>query len=161
HKTLADTMEDFGLEFRNPADEVLAYDDAVDLGGPATKAAAPTPPPGLDESQPVQVSDLGVTVAAPETGALRPTLVIGLGSFGRRPILERACRLMARFGDLAKLPLVRFLAVDADPDPAAHAVKGAPQVALTRNEVINLPLQPVGNYRRRSLDHLYEWLPRE
>ena len=40
-------------------------------------------------------------------------------------------------------------------------MRGAPEVALTRNAVYHLPLQPVGNYRRRMLDQLSEWLPRE
>ncbi|MEI7683434.1 MAG: tubulin-like doman-containing protein [Planctomycetota bacterium] len=164
-KTMAETMEDIALEFRNPGEEVLAYDDVseiCDFGAPAPSPSTKTPRPILDEgAQAVQVSDLGVTVAQPETGALRPTRVIGLGSFGRKAILELRCRLMDRFGDLSKLPLIRFLAIDPDPEAATQAVRGAPQVALTRNEVINLPLQAVGNYRRRNLDHLYEWLPRE
>lgn len=164
-KTMAETMEDFALEFRNPAEELLTYDDvseACDFAGPQPSPSARTPRPILDdEPQPVQVSDLGVTVPQPDTGALRPTLIIGLGKFGRKAILELRCRLMDRFGDLGKLPLVRFLAIDPDPDALTQAVRGAPQVALTRNEVLNLPLQPVGNYRRRNLEHLYEWLPRE
>jgi serine/threonine protein kinase len=163
-KTMAETMEDIALEQRD-ADDLLNYDDvaaSVDFAGPPTPENSSTPRPIFDdESQLVQVSDLGVTVPAPETGALRPTLIIGLGSFGRKAILELRCRLMDRFGDLSKLPLVRFLAIDPDPDAATHAVRGAPQVALTRNEVVNLPLQQVGAYRRRNLDHLYEWLPRE
>ena len=40
-------------------------------------------------------------------------------------------------------------------------MRGAPEVALTRNEFHQLPLQPVGNYRRRKLEQLSEWLPRE
>src|SRR5262249_57290318 len=35
------------------------------------------------------------------------------------------------------------------------------EVALPRNEVYHLPLQQVSNYRRRMLDQLSEWLPRE
>ncbi len=165
HKTMSETMEDIALEGHSPTDEMLAYEDindVPDFAGPPPKANAKSPRPILDDDpQEMQVSQLGVTVPQPETGALRPTLVIGLGSFGRKAILELRCRLMDRFGDLNKLPLIRFLAIDPDPDAANHAVRGAPQVALTRNEVINLPLQQVGNYRRRNLDHLYEWLPRE
>lgn len=159
-KSLAETMEDVALEFRSPADELVTFDDMseeCDFGAPPAASLVQ----GDDDAQPVQVSDLGVTVPQPDTGALRPTLIIGLGSFGRKAILELRCRLMDRFGDLNKLQLVRFLSLDADPDAATQAVRGAPQVALTRNEVVHVPLQPVGNYRRRNLDHLYEWLPRE
>ncbi|MBI3412413.1 MAG: protein kinase [Planctomycetes bacterium] len=106
-------------------------------------------------------SDLGITVPQPETGALRPTLIIGIGAFGRKAILELRCRFLDRFGDLQKLPLLRFLCVDTDPEAAQSACRGAPDVALTRNEFFHLPLQPVANYRRRNLEHLSEWLPRE
>ncbi|HEX3314751.1 MAG TPA: tubulin-like doman-containing protein [Gemmataceae bacterium] len=156
-KSLTETMENIHLESMNAEDEVLDY------GAVAHANQDPHPSTAeFDENgQPVQVSDLGVTVAQPDTGALRPTLVIGLGSFGRKAMLELRCRLMDRFGDLSKLPIVRFLAIDPDPDAMNQAVRGAPQVALARSEFLQLPLQPVGNYRRRNLDHLYEWLPRE
>ena len=38
---------------------------------------------------------------------------------------------------------------------------GSPEVALKAGEVYHLPLQPVSHYRRRQLDHLNDWLPRE
>src|SRR5262249_46996072 len=62
---------------------------------------------------------------------------------------------------LGKLPLLRFLCIDPDAESLNTAVRGAPEVALSRNEIYHLPLQPVGNYRRRSIDQLSEWLPRE
>lgn len=151
-KSLADSMEDIHLG--NPSDE-------LDLSAPAPALAVKAAPPRDDDEQQVEVSDLGVTVPQPETGALRPTIIIGLGAFGRKAILELRCRFLDRFGDLSKMPLVRFLCLDTDPEAANIAVRGAPQVALTRGEFQALPLQPVGNYRRRSLEHLGEWLPRE
>jgi hypothetical protein len=105
--------------------------------------------------------DMGRTVMQPDTGVLRPTLIIGVGHFGRKALLELRCRFLDRFGDLSKLPLLRFLCIDSDPDAANTAILGAPEVALSRSEFYPLPLQPVGNYRRRSLDLLSEWLPRE
>src|SRR6185312_4813594 len=66
-----------------------------------------------------------------------------------------------RFGDLSKLPLLRFLYLDVDPEAAQVAFHGSPQVALSRNDYYPLSLQPVVNYRRRSLDQLAEWLPRD
>jgi hypothetical protein len=145
-KTLAETMEDINLEV-----EAVCQDDAVDLGGPLV-------PP---EEQEVPVSELGMTVAQPETGALRPTLLLGIGGLGRKALLELRCRFVDRFGDLSKLPLLRFLSIDSDPEAVNLAVRGAPEVALSRNEVYQLPLQPVGNYRRRMIEQLSEWLPRE
>lgn len=149
-KSIADTMEDILLEARDRHSS-----GEIDLAGPA-------PEPRPTESQgDIEVSEQGVTIVQPETGVLRPTLVIGLGHFGRKALLELRCRFLDRFGDLNKLPLLRFLCMDPDPDAVNTAILGAPEVALTRAEFHHLPLQPVGNYRRRSLEHLSEWLPRE
>src|SRR5262249_25379215 len=124
-KTMLDTMENFQLEHA---------EEAVDLGGP------------LPEENLEEVSKLGITVAQPQTGALRPTLVIGLGAFGRQALLELRCRFLDRFGDLAKIPLLRFLCIDPDPEAVRNGVRGAPEVALSRNEIYHLPLPPLGNY---------------
>jgi len=145
-KTMADTMEDILLE--HPADEEVSHE-------PPPPAPAPE---GLDEAA---VSQLGLTIAQPATGALRPTLIVGLGSVGRRALLELRCRFLDRFGDLSKIPLIRLLYVDCDADAVRNASRGAPEVALSQGQVYHLPLQPVANYRRRILDHLNEWLPRE
>jgi serine/threonine protein kinase len=151
-RTMADTMEDIFLEQHlDGADDVLVpveLDEAVDLGASMS---------GNGE----QISNLGVTIAQPLTGALRPTLVVGLGSFGRRALLELRCRLIDRFGDLEKVPVFRFLYLDTDQDAVRASVRGTPEVALNPTEVYHLPLQPVGHYRRRQLDHLNDWLPRE
>ena len=150
-RSLADSMEDINL----------SESESVDFGAPKPLPTRPVVPATADDDQPIEVSDMGVTVPQPETGALRPTVIIGLGSFGRKALLELRCRFLDRFGDLSRMPLVRYLCIDIDPEAVNVAVRGAPQVALSRNEFLSLPLQPVGNYRRRSLDHLNEWLPRE
>lgn len=131
----------------------LADEDFQPLEEPA--------PPAAPDAEGNIVADMGVTIAQPDTGTLRPTLIIGLGSFGRKAILELRCRFLDRFGDLAKLPLLRFLCLDTDPEAINSANRGAPEVALTRHEIYQVPLQPVVNYRRRSLEELSEWLPRE
>lgn len=152
-KTLADTLEDMLLDLP-PAPlappEVENSADRVDLTGPP-----------LEGSQLLEVGDMGVTVAQPDTGALRPTLFIGLGSFGRKALLELRCRFVDRFGDLRKVPILRFLCLDPDPEAEQVAVKGAPEVALSASEVYSLRLKPVGDYRKRIMDRLSEWLPRE
>jgi hypothetical protein len=152
-KSLADTMEDILLEARE-----RHSDGEMDLAG------APPPPRQTvqtEEGDDLEVCEQGVTVVQPETGVLRPTLIIGLGHFGRKALLELRCRFLDRFGDLHKLPLLKFLCVDPDPEAVNTAILGAPEVALTRQEFHHLPLQPVGNYRRRSLEYLSDWLPRE
>jgi hypothetical protein len=144
-KKMSETMEDIQLE-------QLAADAGaeVDLGGP---------PP--DQEPDEEVSHLGITAAQPQTGALRPTLIIGLGGFGRQALLELRCRVLDRFGDLAKIPLLRCLCVDPDAEAVNKATRGGADVALSRDEVYHLPLQAVGHYRRRMLDQISEWLPRE
>lgn len=150
-QSISDTMENMLLEqlpgeeglpaVEGADDHLLACDEAVNGGE--------------------DVSRLGMTIAQPQTGALRPTLVIGIGSFGRRALQELRCRFLDRFGDLDKVPLVRFLYLDADGDAIKAATRGAPEVALRPSEIHHLPLQPISHYRRRQLDQLSEWLPRE
>jgi serine/threonine protein kinase len=146
-RTLADTMEDLLLE------QV-----------PGLEGEAPEPPPEPDP-EPVDVSQLGITMAQPQTGALRPTLIVGLGSLGRRALMELRCRFLDRFGELDKLPLFRFLYIDCDPDAVKASTRTSEgqrgDVAFQPHEVYHLPLQPVGHYRRRQLEQLQEWLPRE
>src|SRR6185437_7689071 len=143
-KSMADTMENILLEQMPAEDQPIP----MDLVGGLAKE--------LDE-----VSQLGMTVAQPQTGALRPTIVIGIGTFGRRALQEIRCRFLDRFGDLDKVPLIRFLYLDSDGDAVKAATRGAPEVALRPTEVHHLPLQQISHYRRRHLDHLSEWLPRE
>jgi hypothetical protein len=154
-KTLTETMEDFSLEQlaeskNGHAAQVKNGDGEVDLGGAA---------PGGDQVE--EISKMGLTVAQPQTGSLRPTLIIGVGAFGKQALIELRCRFLDRLGDLSKIPLLRFLCVDPDIEAINKAVRGAPEVAFTRNEVYHLPLQAVGHYRRRMLDQISEWLPRE
>src|SRR5262249_45078450 len=73
-KTMADTLENFQLEQLSPGEEPSPPDVAAEAAASGA------------------VSHLGVTVAQPQTGALRPTLVIGVGGFGRRALLELRCR---------------------------------------------------------------------
>jgi hypothetical protein len=150
-KTMVDTMEDILLEQMSPEAFGIVDGAEVNLGSNHDIGG-----PSADEA-----SRLGMTVAQPSTGALRPTLLIGLGAFGRRALLELRCRFLDRFGDLDKTPLMRFLYIDVDADAVRGATHGSPEVALKPGEVHHLPLQAVSHYRRRQLDHLNDWLPRE
>jgi eukaryotic-like serine/threonine-protein kinase len=152
-KTMADTMEDIPLE------QLSAHGPLSDHGKlPENEDDWESLPEPEDKEG---SSKLGITVAQPQTGALRPTLVIGVGSFGRRALLELRCRFLDRFGSLDKVPLLRFLYIDTDPDAVKAATRGANEVAFNAHEIYHLPLQPVAHYRRRQLDQLADWLPRE
>ncbi len=104
---------------------------------------------------------LGVTAVQKEVGILRPTVLIGIGSFGRRALQEVRCRLIDRVGDIALVPTYRFLYLDCDPEAVSKATAAPSDVALTPDEVFPGPLQPVTGYRRRQLEQILDWLPRE
>ncbi len=104
---------------------------------------------------------LGMTAVQKEVGILRPTILIGVGSFGRRALQEVRCRLIDRLGDVAQVPTVRFLYVDCDPDAVHKATSAPSDVALSPDDVFPVPLQPVTGYRRRQLEQILDWLPRE
>jgi eukaryotic-like serine/threonine-protein kinase len=166
---------------------VLDLGEEADLGGPlgsSIPAAAPlgvldfgdvAPVAIVDEGPPTDVLERAPTpakrpdperrkqVAPPRTptGILRPTLVIGVGAFGRHALLGLRSRLLDRFGDLEQLPSFRFLYLDSDPEASQKATAGTSEVAMASAEVFPLPLQPVAKYRQRVLEHLTEWLPRE
>jgi len=124
---------------------------------PATKKAAMRFPPA-------PVTDNGETRAIPleaDAGVLRPAIFIGIGSFGRRALQQVRFRLLDRVGQLNQVPCLRFVYVDPDPNAGDKAASAAPDIALHAEHLFLTPLQPVTNYRRRQLDQLLEWLPRE
>jgi len=104
---------------------------------------------------------LHATIAHGEVGTLRPAIFVGVGRFGMLAMKELRRRLLDRVGDLTQSPSFRFLYIDPDPEAAAEACDGAADKALRDDQVFPVRLQPVTNYRRRMLDHLNEWLPRE
>jgi serine/threonine protein kinase len=112
--------------------------------------------PAIDESH-----LLSATSPRKDDGLLRPTILIGIGSFGRRSLQEIRCRLTDRVGDTGQTPSFRFLYVDCDPDAVGKAVSAPQDVALSPDEVFHAPLQPVTQYRKRQLDQILDWLPRE
>ena len=129
---------------------------------PTPSTARPKPKPlRLPEPEIDEDHLLAATAPQKEIGILRPTILIGIGSFGRRALQEIRCRLTDRVGDVVQVPSFRFLYVDCDPDAVAKAVSAPPDVALAPDEVFHAPLQPVTQYRRRQLDQILDWLPRE
>jgi len=104
---------------------------------------------------------LAKTMIQKNVGILRPTILIGLGGFGRRALQNIRCRLLDRVGDLNQVPSFRMLYVDSDPDAINKALNAPSDSALDSDEVFPVPLQPVTGYRRRQLDQILDWLPRE
>jgi serine/threonine protein kinase len=151
-KTMTDMMEDFQLD-------QLQGEGAEEILGAAALVA--TQATTSDSGESLEISQLGITMHQPQKGTLRPTLILGIGGFGRRALMELRCRFLDRFGDLSRVPLLRFVYVDSDGDAVRGAVRPTSDVAFQPHEAYHLPLQPVAHYRRRQLDQLCEWLPRE
>ena len=136
---------------------------------PGARAAAPklaAPPLTRRTMAKFPGASAGNTLSAslqfePDAGVLRPAVLIGVGSFGRRALQQIRCRLLDRLGQLGQVPCVRYLYVDADPKAGDKASSAASDVSLTAEQVFVTPLQPTTNYRRRQLDDLMQWLPRE
>lgn len=120
-----------------------------------------SPPPGgsvmrepIHDSTPypqemVETSPPPLRPAPPErtgTGPLRPAVVIGLGYTGLR-VLARFRKLAAdRHGPPEKLPLLRTVYVDTDPDAAAATA------GLRQDDVFSARLQRAGHYLKPRLN---------
>jgi len=100
-------------------------------------------------------------IAPPEktgAGSLFPALVIGLGNTGRR-VLEQLKRIIAnRYGRAEKIPNIRLLYVDTDPDTAVGSSENAG--TLTPREVVTARLNRPSHYmQKESLLSVEQWLP--
>ena len=133
----------------------------------ADRSAVTPPPLGRTISQKLpaslirEIDDLAQLGFGKDEGVLRPAILIGVGSFGRRALQQVRCRLLDRVGQLSHVPCLRFIYIDPDPDAPDKALSAPPDIALHSEHIFLTPLQPVTNYRRRQLDQLMEWLPRE
>ena len=94
-------------------------------------------------------------------GTLRPAILIGIGSFGRRALQHIRHRLLDRLGPLGQVPCLRYLYIDSDPNAAEKTIGGPADVSLQAEHLFHAPLQAVTAYRRRQLDDLMTWMPRE
>jgi len=162
-------------EFRSRAGTVPDHDSsmrvtqAVPASGLSTAAIptlqrrTPSPIPNhiLNRIPESLHSSVNMSVSfRPEEGVLHPAILIGVGSFGRRALQQIRCRLLDRIGEPSQVPCFRFLYIDTESDAGHKAVRGGDAALLTEH-TFHAPLQPVTAYRRRQLDQILEWLPRE
>jgi serine/threonine protein kinase len=144
----------------------------------AAATARTTPPPRMPDvfdpmTQPIpgrpgsavrrndSSSIMRTTASRPVAGVLRPMLLVGVGSFGRKALQQIRARLLDRLGNLNQVPCIRFLCLDSEPVGSPRGPIGSPDVELANDHVLNMPLQQTSNYRRRQLDQILEWLPKE
>jgi eukaryotic-like serine/threonine-protein kinase len=127
---------------------------------PRTRLDTPAP---MSPVKPLPKTDPNptLTVSRLEAGILRPAVMIGVGGFGRRALQQIRCRLLDRVGDLHQVPSFRFLYLDIDPESGNKLLTDKSDAAILPEQLVTLPLQPVNNYRRKHLDPILEWMPRE
>lgn len=118
-----------------------------------------------DETEQAELSALSASTPSGDAaaGTLRPTLLVGIGRFGREALQALRCRVVDRFGSTAKLPIWRFLLLDTDAHELSRATIGPPEQTLSPQDTHHLPVPPVSHFRRtrQALEQLTEWLPME
>ncbi len=139
----------------------LSPDEKTPPTAPRYKTEPPPRKPATAHDDSTDSELMHATLAQVDVGTLRPAIFIGVGGFGLIALKELRRRLLDRVGDLSQTPSFRFLYLDADPEAGTEAAAGPADKALRDDQVFPMRLQAVTNYRRRILDHLNEWLPRE
>src|SRR5439155_26432217 len=94
--------------------------------------------------------------------ALLPPVVVGVGSLGRLVVEALRGVICDRYGALDKVPHVRFLYIDTDPEAGSLSC-GSPDTpaALTAKELVFARLnRPTHYLQRESLPAVEQWLPR-
>ncbi len=132
------------------------------LAPAAAAVAVLDPPTPRPVAEPVEL----VTTAPPAVagpGVLRPTLVIGLGFTGMRVLQRLRKQVGDRFGPPDRLPCLRTLLIDTDPDALAAAVQPAGDglAPLADEMVLDVRLNRATHYldpRRGGRSLCDEWM---
>ncbi|QJW95584.1 tubulin-like doman-containing protein [Frigoriglobus tundricola] len=138
-------------------------------GGSGGRLVTPGPATGHNPTQtlnrPVvfQTGRMGsLGIAPPEKtgdGDLFPALVVALGETGRRVAEELKRSIVDRYGATDRVPNVRILCVDTDPDVTVESAPNNP-VAFTPRELVSARLNRSTHYMQRdSLPPVELWLP--
>jgi serine/threonine protein kinase len=118
--------------------------------------------PAITHQRPVVVqtgrmNSLGI--APPEKtgdGVLFPALVVAVGGIGRQAADHLRQVAKDRYGSLDKVPNLRFLAIDTDPEAASELPADSPAA----RELVVARLNRAGHYLQRdSLPAVDQWLP--
>jgi hypothetical protein len=127
-------------------------------------AAVPDPSQTINRPVILQTGRMGnLGIAPPERsgdGVLFPALVVALGETGRRTVrlLKRA--IVDRYYSSSRVPNVRFLYVDTDPEALAAAPADDDPTALAPREVVPARLNRSTHYmQREALPPVDQWLP--
>jgi serine/threonine protein kinase len=100
-------------------------------------------------------------IAPPEKngdGALFPALVVALGKTGRRVVEELKQAIADRYLSAERVPNVRILYIDTDPETVAEASPN--NIELTPREIVLAKLNRSTHYlQREALPAVEQWLP--
>jgi hypothetical protein len=127
-------------------------------------AAVNNPAQTLNRPLIVQTGRMGsLGIAPPEKtgdGALFPALVVAVGQTGRRVVEQLKRDIIDRYAAADKVPNVRILYIDTDPEALAHNPSAHDPAALTATEVVPARLNRSTHYMQRdSLPPVEQWLP--
>jgi serine/threonine protein kinase len=105
----------------------------------------------------------GLGTAPPEIngdGVLFPALVIGLGHLGMSVVQRLQHELHLRVGDIERLPHLRLMVLDTDPETIRAAVRGANGARFNDSAVLLAPLNRPSYYLkpRDGRPELESWL---
>jgi serine/threonine protein kinase len=94
-------------------------------------------------------------------GVLFPALVIGLGQLGMTVVQRLRRHLHARFGGMDRLPHLRLMVLDTDPEVVRAATRGPDGARLSETDVLLAPLNRPSHYLkpRDGRPDVESWLP--
>ncbi len=116
-------------------------------------------------SAPNHVATLAGQQRPPEisgSGVLFSALVIGLGHLGTSVVQRLRHELHLRVGGMERLPHVRLMVLDTDPDVVRIATRGADCVRLNESNILLAPLNRPSHYLkpRDGRPEIESWLPK-
>jgi serine/threonine protein kinase len=131
----------------------------------------PSPPKPASETQWIRIHDpaeptpqdsIAATILrrqVEDDGALLPAVAIGIGELGLEALKSLRESIDIRFGAVDKLPNLRLLYLDTDPDAAKLIHDENPSRSLAPNDVLIVKLNRPSYYlRSQSRDRLHSWL---
>ncbi|MBY0460935.1 MAG: tubulin-like doman-containing protein, partial [Gemmataceae bacterium] len=145
-----------------PLPALVPPNSGARLVGPSASGGF-NPTQTLTRPEIMQTGRMGsLGIAPPEKsgdGALFPTLVVALGKTGLKVVEHLRAAVAERYGAPDRVPNIRVLCIDTDPEFGTPAAPDGP-AALTAREVVQARLNRSTHYMQRdSLPPVEQWMP--